>query len=118
MNLEEKKSHILRCIRLGMDLFSAALIAECTDEEVEKLEKDKKFMRRLKIENAIEEERLLNKHNVAIEEAVIRGNANSVQWKLERLNPGRWGSKGTNNIQPEIPVSVNLVGRFPDGKRC
>lgn len=118
MTLEEKKSHILRCVRLGMDFLSASLVAECTDEEVDFLENDKKFSKRLLIENALEEERLLTKHNAAIEEAIIKGKANPVQWKLEKLNPRRWGSKGTNNIQPEIPVSVNLVGRFPDGKRC
>ena len=53
MNITEKKEHILRCIRLGMDLFSAALIAECTDKELEDLEEDPNFSRRVKIEYAL-----------------------------------------------------------------
>lgn len=119
MKLDEKKDHILRCVRLGMDLFSAALIAECTDEELDVLEQDPVFQRRIKIETAIEEERLLNKHNAAIEEAVVRGKANPIQWKLEKLNPRRWGSKETGKSQRETEnVTINLVGTFPDGRRC
>jgi len=118
VNIKQKKEHILRCIRLGMDLFSAALIAECTDEELETLENDPKFNKRIKIEYAIEEERLLNKHNTAIEEAVIKGNAHSVQWKLEKLNPGRWGNKESAKIPFEGKVTVNLIGRYPDGREC
>ncbi len=118
MKIAEKRDHILRCIRLGMDLFSAALIAECTDEELEKLEEDPKFNKRIKIEYAIEEERLLNKHNTAIEESVIKGNAHSVQWKLEKLNPGRWGNKESAKVPYEGKVTVNLIGRYPDGRQC
>jgi len=118
MNLKEKKEHILRCVRLGMDFFSSALIAECTDEELEKLEEDTDFQKRIKIENAIEEERLLIKHNTAIEEAVIKGNASAVQWKLEKINSNRWGNKENNKTLLEGKVTVNLIGRFPDGSEC
>lgn len=118
MKLEEKKDHILRCMRLGMDFFSASLVAECTEKELDILDNDKYFQRRLLIEHALEEERLLKKHNDAIEEAVIRGRANSIQWKLERLNPKRWGSKETTRSELEPDITINLIGRFPDGKNC
>ena len=102
-----------------MDLFSAALVAECTDEEIDKFEKDPVFKRRLLIENALEEKRLLEKHNYAMEEAAIRGKANPIQWKLEKLNPRRWSSKETGKSQKEIDdLTINLIGTFPDGKKC
>ena len=118
MNLVEKKEHILRCTRLGMDFFSAALIAECTEKELNVLDNDESFQRRLLIEHAIEEERLLEKHNSAMTLAADRGSATSIQWKLERLNPRRWGSKETGKIQVEPNMTINLIGRFPDGKDC
>ena len=118
MNLEEKKAHILRCTKLGMDFFSAALIAECTDEELNVLDNDSIFNHRILIGNAIEEERLLNKHNSAMTVAADKGQAAPIQWKLERLNPRRWGSKETGNNPNNGNVTINLIGRFPDGNEC
>ena len=118
MTLEEKKGLMLECVKLGMDFFSSAILAECTDEEIEVLEEDAAFTRRIRIQEVFEEKRLLEKHNTAIEEAVIKGSAAAVQWKLEKINPGRWGNKEKDKGKFEGKVTVNMIGRFPDGNKC
>ena len=118
MSFEEKKALVLSCTRLGMDLFSSALLAECTEDEVNQLDNDRDFQRRMGIETAIEEKRLLDKHNSAMTLAADRGNAGPIQWKLEKLNPRRWGSKD-KDVTPSIgDMTINLIGRFPDGTEC
>ena len=103
MTLDEKKTHVLRCIRLGMDFTTSSLVAECSEPELTALEEDIEFQRRISIEMALEEHRLLSKHNAVIEEAAIRGNGAPIQWRLEKLNPRRYGNKesgGTGNALP------------------
>lgn len=118
---DEKRSLILRCVKLGMEWYRAALIAELTDEELEELENDTVFLRKVKSHEALEEMRLLEKHEDAMIEGVAKGNASAVQWKLERINPDRWSAKsGGSAIPLDIggEVTINLVGKRPDGTEC
>lgn len=115
MDLNSKKENILRCVKLGMHFYQAALVAECSEEEIEEIERDELFKRKVSSHHAFEEYRLLQKHNTAIEEAVLRGNAAAIQWKLERLNPERWGNKETVRADHDVHVEVSLVGKNPDG---
>jgi len=112
MTFEQKKDHIIRCVKLGMELYRAELVSECTLEEIELLDKDKDFLKRIDQQYAIEEYALLTKHNVALEIAKTRGNASPIQWKLGKLNPKRWDSKDKETILtvPES-IKVNLVGK-------
>lgn len=112
MELKEKKQHIIRCIKLGMSLFKAQLISECTDEEITILNNDEIFLNRIEQQYAIEEYALLLKHNSAIEIARDKGNANPIQWRLAKLNPDDWDSKD-KTIKLETPqaIQVNLKGR-------
>ncbi len=120
MSLNEKRDRIIQCVKLGMEWLRAALVAECTEEEIDELENDANFMHKIQVNDAIEEVRLLEKHNDAISEAVVRGSATAVQWKLEHINPGRWGSKELYGLAATNPtdIVINLVGRKSDGSEC
>ena len=93
MTLDDKKEHILRLIKLGMELYRAELITECTEEEIDDIERDKTFSRRIEIHEAICEKELLEKLEDAIDIAADKGKSSAIQWKLERINPRRWGNK-------------------------
>jgi hypothetical protein len=117
---DKKRDLILRCVKLGMEWYRAALIAECTEEELEFIESDPTLLRKFKAYEAIEEMRLLEKHEIAIEEGIYKGNASAVQWKLERINPDRWSAKASASSTPVEfgNVAINLVGKNPDGSEC
>jgi hypothetical protein len=112
MTLEQKKEHILRCIKLGMELYRAELVAECTDEEIMLIEKDEIFMKKIQQRYALQEYELLLKHNTALDLAKSRGNATPIQWRLSKLNPSKWDSKDKElKIKPPEAIQVNLTGR-------
>ncbi len=112
MTIEQKKDHILRCIKLGMELYKAELIAECTEVEIKEIAEDELFLKRIEQQYALEEYSLLMKHNVALEISKTRGNANPIQWKLSKLNPKRWDIKDKSlELRTPIPMQVNLVGK-------
>ena len=119
MNLRNKKEHVLRCIRLGMDLYQAEILAECTVEEIEYLDKDEDFQLLVKQEAILEEYQLLEKHEIAMEIALSRGNTMAIQWKLEKLNPKKWGKEKEDESKKspfeDEQLEINLVGRGNDG---
>ncbi len=117
MTLESKKEHILRLIKLGMELYRAELITECTEEEIDNIEKDEKFNRKAEIYDAISEKELLDKLEKAIDIAVDKGKSSAIQWKLERLNPGRWGNKEAEKRNIDLKnLSISLVGKDTNDK--
>ena len=115
MNLKDKKEQILRLIKLGMELYRAELVLGCSEEEIKKIEEDLNFNQRVKEHEAISEKELLDKLEDAIDFGVDKGKSSAIQWKLERINAKRWGSKEMDNKY--IPnVSIELVGRKPNDK--
>ena len=116
MNLNNKKDSLFRLIKLGMELFRAELVVGCTESEIEKLENDIDFNQKIKAYEAISEKELLDKLEDAIDIGVDKGRSAAIQWKLERLNPGRWTSKemGREPIPPNF--TINLVGRNSNDK--
>ena len=118
MTLNKKKEQILRFVKTGMALYESALLAECTEDEIELLEQDDVLVRRVRFEHAREEQRLLGNHNTAMDIAMERGNASPIQWRLERLNPRRWGAQNTEkDPYAKTNVNVNLIGVSADGAR-
>lgn len=116
MNLDQKKEHVIRCVRLGMDLVSAALVAECTADELDEIESDETFIRLIDIYAAIEERDLIVKFNRAMEDELHSGKTHAVRWKLERVNPRRWGQRDSGGSPREVGrVTVNLKGRYLEG---
>ena len=95
-----------------MDLYKAMLVAECTEEEVSLLEKDDNFLHQVEVQYALEEYDLLVAHKTAIDISKNRGNAAPIQWKLSKLNKGRWDSK--ENVEDGFlngNIQVNLIGK-------
>ncbi len=111
MELEQKKEHALRCIRLGMSLEDSLFISECTVEEMDMLEQDDQFLTSVERQQKLEEMALLKQFNIASEIAVSRGSTKPLEWKLGLLNSKRYSSKSTNiNIMPENQLPVVLTG--------
>lgn len=116
MDLKNKKQQLFRLIKLGMELYRAELVVGCTEKEVSLLDKDEDFNQKIKEHEAIGEKELLDKLEDAIDIGVDKGSSSAIQWKLERLNSNRWGSKeiGREAINPNLVIE--LVGRHSNGK--
>lgn len=93
MEIEQKKKHIIRCIKLGMDLNSSMIVSQCTNDEMELLESDEGFIREIKFRQHLMEAELLDKHRLGRNLAVTKGNTKPIEWMLERVNKERWSSK-------------------------
>lgn len=115
MDLEGKKEHVLRCIKLGMGLYESMIVSECTVEEVELLNSDEKFNSKIQLHQYIEEKSLLEKFNTAIEAQLKYGNTKGLEKKLAKINPDRWDDKkeDDSNKNPFSKVSVSIKGVFP-----
>jgi hypothetical protein len=111
MKFKTKKEHILRCVKLGMELDKAYLVAECTEKEIEKLKNDERFKKLIAVQLAIAEDDLLTRHEFATKIAANKGNTAGIQWKLSQINP-KWQSKDRGET-PFFPakIQVELVGR-------
>lgn len=111
MELKQKKEHVLRCIKLGMDIYKAYIVAECTEEEVDLLNNDDKFQNIIIQRQALQEYDLLLKHNVAMDLAEKKGNAKPIEWRLKILNPEKYDKKD-KIVKLETPeaITVNLKG--------
>lgn len=115
MNLEAKKDHIIRCVKLGMDLYKACIVSECTEDEISGIENDKAFEKRIEAIQARAEYELLEQHATACSEAAERGNASAIQWKLGKINP-KWENKDRDlTLKTPSSVTVVLKGRAPSG---
>lgn len=110
MELEEKKEHVLRFIKLGLDLYSSCIMAECADEEIEILEGDAKFLKKVEVCNILAEKELLEKYEVAMRIAANNGKTEPIKWRLEKLNPSRWSDKNKPG-EDEIYIPANIVLR-------
>ena len=115
MTLEQKKEHVLRCIKLGLDSYASYIVSMCTVEEIEELDNDELFQSLIEQQNKIAEYELLKNHEIATRIAINRGNANPVQWRLEKLNPDKWGN-GKHDVEDKKlpPGTIILVGEEVD----
>jgi hypothetical protein len=114
MKFKAKKDHILRCVKLGMELERAYLVAECTEKEIEKLDKDERFKHLVDVQLALAENELLTRHELATKVAAVKGNTAGIQWKLSQINT-KWSNKDRGET-PFFPnkIQVELVGRSVD----
>ena len=115
MELDDKKDHIIRFIKLGMDLDSSLYGAECSESEIEILKNDKDFLSRIKTYQSLEEYRLLEDHDMAMNIAAAKGGTAALQWKLAHLNPARWGvgdsDKGKGGTGSGVVIVLPNNGR-------
>jgi len=106
-----RKEQIIRCVKLGMDLQSAMYTVACNDQEMETLEKDEEFMRRVDITKSILEMNLIERHDSAMDIQLAQGKTGAVQWKLERINPSKWGKvPGELNSNAPAVLIVEIPG--------
>lgn len=112
MDLQGKKQHIERCIKLGLTLYKSMLIAGCTSDEMSLIENDDQYLRRIETLNAIYEHDLLKHIERAIAINVNMGKTTEVRWMLERINPEKWGQKSSVNndiiVFPKIIVTEDV----------
>jgi len=114
VELKEKKEHAIRCIQLGLDLYSSMIIAECTQLEMEKLEEDEKFNAEVLFTQKIQERDLLKQHSESSLIAALKGNTHGLEKQLEWLNPKRYGRAIKEEEFNDIPKVVVLVGKYAD----
>lgn len=102
----DKRDLILNCVNLGMEARRAYYAAELTQDEMDEMDKDEQFQRKIKAKEAILEKTLLEKLNVVINRNVEKGNSKELRYKLGAISP-RWraqtgagaiGSGGQINI--------------------
>lgn len=91
-NIDHKKDMILNCINLGIEKERAFVLAQCSEKETEKLEKDQTFLKEIEIHEIMLEEQLLVEHEKALQFAIAKGNTRPIEWKLSKINPERWGT--------------------------
>lgn len=114
MELQDRKEHVLRSIQLGLDLYSACILAGCTEEETELLEADQEFNKRVLYERKKEELALLRDHSTARGIAAEKGNTKPIEWMLEKLNPEQWGKAREAGDTAKLPKFISLIGIHPD----
>ena len=116
MELNTKKEHIKRCVKLGMTRIDAYICSECSEKEIEELSLDIEFQKSLDVVEKVAEYELLMKHNNAMEIQLAEGKTKALEWKLAHTNPSRWESKKSiiiddGNIDRRLPI---LKGVTPD----
>lgn len=107
MTLIEKKSFVLKYIRLGMDPFSSMICSECTDDEMASLEVDTDFQRQCRLVTKLEEMRMLEGFERARANNLAMDDTRDTRWMLEKLHPERFGSgfkkaSGKNGVNIQI----------------
>lgn len=113
MHLDEKKAQVYRLVKLGMSRAEAELLAEISLEEQELLDADPMYVRRCELQRLIEERDLLVHLDDIAEDNAIKGVSTEIRWKLERLNPARWGKSLAVSSNPppaeqEVPDLSSL----------
>lgn len=112
MELDQKKEHALRCIKLGMSLEDSLFVSECTDKEIDILTEDEEFLHDVKMQQKLEEMELLRTHNIALQIASRKGKSRPIEWKLGIMNGDRYGAKSTVNVDSaKAHLPVMLVGK-------
>lgn len=109
MTLEHKKEIILEMIRLGMDFHTACLASELTEEEEDEVMEDELFQRIVSRDTALLEKELLERHDAASSIGESRGSCSGLQWKLEKVNPKRYGNKEKDGDSFTGKLVLNMV---------
>lgn len=107
MTFEDKQNQILECVRLGMDVYKAQLVANCTQEEIDKMDNDVEFLSRVELHKAVKEKDLLEMHDTAINTAKEKGDTRGIQWRLEKLNPKYSNTLKINATGKMINENIN-----------
>lgn len=113
MELDQKKEIVIKCVRLGMSLASAMILAACDDLDTDRLNSDANFLRRVRFVQKEEELALLRDHQTARIIAAQKGNTKPIEWMLTRFDPERYGGKDAGDTTP-IDVAIYLPEKDDD----
>ncbi len=97
MELEQKKEMAYRFLKLGMPLYSAQILAEFTQEEMDDLEEDKSFQRQVSFVKQKEISRLLERIDSIIDMNTQKGVSTEIRWKLGKLDSAAFGEAAKFN---------------------
>lgn len=106
--LTDKQQKVLELVKLGMSMYKAQLIAGCDDDEMSSMNNDAYFSSRVELAKAHKEHELLNLHDEAIQNAIVRGDAKPIQWRLEKLDPEQYGKVVSTQLSGSL--NTNLTG--------
>ena len=106
MDYKQKRQHVLRYVKLGMALYESMVLAGLTKKEMADLENDTRFARRIEAVRALQEYELLEAHGVTAKIAASKGNAHPIEWRLTKLNPGRYGAAAEKEKPPDKIVII------------
>ncbi len=109
MELDDRKEHIIRCIKLGMDLDSSMYCAECTASEMELFKKDADFLHTVKMWQGLEEKNLLEDFDQAMSIQLAKGVTSAAQWKLSKINKPRWGTESAEDKNKDKANSMVII---------
>jgi len=112
--MDDRKHSILDAIRLGHDFDTACLLSGVDIDDIETLEEDSYFMKRVRMATAQCVSSLLEDFHVANEKAIEKGNTTGTQWLLSKVDPDRYGNAQRIKVDPasDIPAVVK-PGRGP-----
>jgi len=113
MTLQGKLDYVLKYVRLGMDTYSAMIVAELTTEEIEDAEADKKFQGRVILAQKLEEMSLLETFDRIMGETAAENDSKDVKWKLKVLN-ARYGDNAARQASsgPDSKKKMNITISF------
>jgi tRNA U34 5-carboxymethylaminomethyl modifying enzyme MnmG/GidA len=101
MELRDKKEAIYRFVRLSMPLYAAQICAECTPEEIELLNKDEDFIKRINWNKQNEVRRLLERMDTILDKNSSKGISKELIWKLGKLDPKTYGDNSKVTLSNE-----------------
>jgi len=109
MNIDEKFEHMKRALRLGMDTTAAAIVAGISASELEELEERPDFKARVEFTRREHERVLLERMERIAEANEHIGTSTETRWLLERINPTRWGNRGSGKEVPHLRI-IEFLG--------
>ena len=119
MDLDKKKKDMcIEYMKLGMDLDSACLASEISEEEKEALASDEDFVSMVNFSLARKEAELLKKLNTVAEENAERGDSKALERLLELLKPERYAkvTKLSHQLNNAGGASGKITVEFEGGE--
>lgn len=116
---QDRKDLTLRYIRLGMSRNDAFILARVPLDEQVEFERDPLFMEKCEVALLQEEYELLDTLDDIIADNAAKGTSTEIRWKLERINPKRWGKRLTVDGEANTPSRQEVdVSHLPEEQKA
>lgn len=118
MDIESKKAQVYRLVKLGMDVYESQLLAGCTVEEIDAMSADDAFSARCSFLVMVKEKELLEKIDEIIEYNAGRGVSKEITWKLEKMNPKKYGKTVSVSLDKPLEEKEQVdLSRLSESER-